>query len=93
METENNDILHSTPNETNTNDQKADEQDVVNEINELIKMEKFDATTAINILINAVQASYDKEHFNDLDRYLIAKALTCFKEASDGGNDIVIKVK
>jgi hypothetical protein len=63
------------------------------EINELIKAEKFDPTTAINIIINAVQVSYDKEHFNDLDRFLIAKSLTCFKEYVDRGEDITIKVK
>ena len=62
------------------------------EINELIKAEKLDATTAVNILINAVQVSYDKDHFNDLDRYLIAKSLTCLKSHSESGEDIVIKV-
>jgi len=45
----------------------------------------------MNILINAVQVSYDKEHFNDLDRYLIAKSLTTFKDLADKQEDIVIK--
>ena len=63
----------------------------IDEINDLIKAEKIDTTTAINILINAVQVSYDKEHFNDLDRYLIAKSLTTFKDLADKGEDIVIK--
>lgn len=62
------------------------------EINELIKMEKLDPTTSVNILINAVQVSYDKDHFNDLDRYLIAKSLSCLKSFSDSGEDILIKV-
>jgi hypothetical protein len=70
-----------------------EEQERIDEINELIKSEKLDPTTAMNILINAVQVSYDKEHFNDLDRYLIAKALTCFKDFVDSGEDVVIKVK
>jgi hypothetical protein len=70
-----------------------EEQERIDEINELIKSEKLDPTTAMNILINAVQVSYDKEHFNDLDRYLIAKALTCFKDFVDSGEDLVIKVK
>ena len=56
-------------------------------------MEKFDPTTSLNILINAVQASYDKDHFNDLDRYLIAKSLTCFKEMSVAGENFTIMVK
>jgi hypothetical protein len=68
-----------------------DEKERIDEINDLIKAEKIDPTTAMNILINAVQVSYDKEHFNDLDRYLIAKSLTTFKDLSDKGEDIVIK--
>lgn len=64
----------------------------IDEINELIKAEKLDVTTSMNIIINAVQASFDKEHFNDLDRYLIAKALDCFKEKVDAGEDFIIKV-
>ena len=63
----------------------------IDEINDLIKAEKIDSTTAMNILINAVQVSYDKDHFNDLDRYLIAKSLTTFKDLADNGEDIVIK--
>jgi hypothetical protein len=70
-----------------------EEQARIDEINELIKAEKLDPTTSMNILINAVQVSYDKEHFNDLDRYLIAKSLTCFKELVDAGEDFTIKVK
>jgi len=62
------------------------------EINEIIKAEKLDPTTSLNILINAVQVSYDKDHFNDLDRFLIAKSLSCLKTFSDAGEDIVIKV-
>lgn len=65
----------------------------IDEINELIKAESLDPTTSLNILINAVQASYDKDHFNDLDRYLITKALTCFKTYVDNGEDITISVK
>lgn len=68
-----------------------DEKARIDEINDLIKAEKIDPTTAMNILINAVQVSYDKEHFNDLDRYLIAKSLTTFKDLSEKGEDIVIK--
>jgi hypothetical protein len=69
-----------------------EEKERYDEINELIKAEKLEPTTAINILINAVQVSYDKEHFNDLDRYLISKSLSCLKSYSDSGEDIVIKV-
>lgn len=70
-----------------------EEQARIEEINELIKAEKLDPNTSMNILISAVQASYDKDHFNDLDRYLIAKALTCFKEKVDAGEDFTINVR
>ena len=70
----------------------AEERERIDEINELIKAEKLDATTAMNILINAVQVSYDKDHFNELDRYLIAKSLMCFKEYVEKGEDFTIKV-
>jgi hypothetical protein len=69
-----------------------EQQARIDEVNKLIKAEKLDPTTSINIIINAVQVSYDKDHFNDLDRYLIAKALTCFKEFIDKGEDFTIKV-
>ena len=68
-----------------------DEKERIDEINDLLKAETLDTTTAMNILINAVQVSYDKEHFNDLDRYLIAKSLTTFKDLADKQEDIVIK--
>lgn len=80
-------------NEFDMSELSIEEQERMDEINELIKAEKLDPTTSMNILINAVQVSYDKEHFNDLDRYLIAKALTCFKDYVDAGEDFTINVK
>jgi len=80
-------------NEFDMSQLSMEEQERMDEINELIKTEKLDPTTSMNILINAVQVSYDKEHFNDLDRYLIAKALTCFKDYVDTGEDFTINVK
>ena len=80
-------------NEFDMSQLSIEEQERMDEINELIKAEKLDPTTSMNILINAVQVSYDKEHFNDLDRYLIAKALTCFKDYVDAGEDFTINVK
>lgn len=65
----------------------------LDELKELVNADKLDTTTSMNILINAVQASYDKDHFNDVDRYLIYKSLNCFKELVELGEDIVIKVK
>ena len=63
------------------------------EISNIINSEKLDIRTAMNILINAIQVSYDKEHFNDFDRYLINKSLTTFKHYADSKEDIVIKFK
>ena len=86
-------------NEQQINEQPINEQPInpedqerMDEINELIKADKLDPTTSMNILINAVQVSFDKDHFNELDRYLIAKALTCFKEKVDNGEDFTISV-
>jgi len=70
-----------------------EDRERMDEINELLNSESLDPTTAMNILINAVQVSYDKEHFNDLDRYLIAKSLSCFKDLTEKGEDIILKTK
>lgn len=71
----------------------AETQARIDEVNKIIEAESIEPTVAINILINAVQVSFDKEHFNDLDRYLISKALTCLKEKVDSGEDFLVKVK
>lgn len=71
----------------------AETQARIDEVNQIIEAETIEPTVAINIIINAVQLSFDKEHFNDLDRYLISKALTCLKEKVDAGEDFLIKVK
>lgn len=68
-------------------------EDQISEINELLNSESIDTTVAMNIIINAVQVSFDKDHFNDLDRMLISKALNSLKEKIDIGEDIIIKVK
>jgi hypothetical protein len=71
----------------------AETQARIDEVNKIIEAETIEPTVAINIIVNAVQVSFDKEHFNDLDRYLISKALSCLKEKIDAGEDFVIKVK
>jgi hypothetical protein len=63
------------------------------EVKSLVEAEKLDPTTSLNIIINAVQLVFDSELLNDLDRYLIAKSLTCFKNHVEAGEDIVISVK
>jgi hypothetical protein len=65
----------------------------MDEIKALVEAETLDPTTSINILINAVQVAFDSELYNDLDRYLIAKSLNCFKDYVEKGEDVVIKVK
>lgn len=67
-------------------------QEKIKEIEEIVKAEKIEPTTALNILINAIQVTFESEYFNDLDKFLIAKALTCFKSYVDSGEDITIKV-
>jgi hypothetical protein len=67
--------------------------DKVKEIEEIVKSEKIEPTTALNILINAIQVTFDSEDFNELDKYLIVKSLNCFKEYVDAGENFMIKVK
>jgi len=69
-----------------------EEKERMEEVKSLVEAESLDPTTSMNILINAVQLSFDSELFNDLDRYLIAKSLNCFKSYVDKGEDILLKV-
>jgi hypothetical protein len=62
---------------------------ITNKINDAIESERLDLSTSINILINAVQANYDR--FSDLDKFLISKSLSTFKSYADSKEDIVIK--
>jgi hypothetical protein len=62
------------------------------EVKALVEAESLDPTTSMNIIINAVQVTFDSDMYNDLDRYLIAKSLNCFKSYVDKGEDIVLKV-
>lgn len=79
-------------NETTELENDPKYQEKIKEIEEIVKAEKIEPTTALNILINAVQVTFESEYFNDLDKFLIAKALTCFKTYVDAGEDFTIKV-
>jgi hypothetical protein len=65
----------------------------IKEISDILKKDEIDPTTAINILISTAQSSFDKPHFNDLDRALIAKALDCLEKKIKTGKNFQIKVK
>jgi hypothetical protein len=69
-----------------------EEQARMEEVKSLVEAESLDPTTSMNILINAVQLAFDSDVFNDLDRYLIAKSLNCFKSYVEKGEDILLKV-
>ena len=79
--------------ENTDNNQIEIDEERIKEIEELVEAEKIEPTTALNILINAVQVTFDSDKFNDLDKFLIAKALTCFKSYVDSGENFIIKVK
>jgi len=70
-----------------------EQSDKLKEITEILNSDKIEPTIALNILISAIQSSFDKSHFNDLDRALISKALDCFKEKLDLGKNFMIRVK
>jgi hypothetical protein len=82
--------------EQNENDNSVfsqEEENRLKEVQEILEAEKIDPTTALNILLGAINVSYDKECFNDLDRALIGKALLTFKDLVEVGEDFIIKVK
>jgi hypothetical protein len=73
-------------------DELSEDQKLRNEqIQSLIDAPELDTATAMNIIFNAIQVSFDKPHFNDLDRYLISKSLSTFKGIADKGEDIIVK--
>lgn len=55
----------------------------------IIKSDRMEIETAMNILINAVQEKYDE--FSDLDKYLIGKSLSTFLSYYELKEDITIK--
>ena len=79
-------------NEKDLSQLTPEEQERVDELQQLLLNDEIDPTLAINILINAVQICYGKEIFDELDKYLIARALSCIKDHVDRGEDLVIKV-
>jgi|694.fasta_scaffold127639_3 hypothetical protein len=91
-EQSNNETIESMGFEPNQKEFSQEEKARMEEIKELVDAESLDPTTSMNIIINAVQACFDSEMFNDLDRYLIAKSLNCFKGYVERGEDLVIKV-
>jgi hypothetical protein len=81
-------------NEQNQMDEiTPDMQEQIKEIKEILDSPEIEPTMALNIIINAVQVCYDSEEvFNDLDKALISKALTCFQDRVKKGENFVIKV-
>lgn len=80
--------------EPNTEKELTEEEKArLEEVKALVEAETIDTTTAMNIIVNAVQVAFDSNMFNDLDKYLIAKSLNAFKEYVDRGEDIILKVK
>jgi len=69
-------------------------QTQMDEINSILNNPQIEPTMALNIIINAVQVCYDMEElFNDLDRALISKALTCFQEKVANKENFTINVE
>ena len=67
-------------------------EEKIEEIKRILEKKMIDPTTALNILISAVQSSFDKPHFNDLDKALILKALECFEDKVNLGKNFMIKI-
>jgi len=63
----------------------------MNAINDIINTDIIDNTTALNILINVAQATFDSGLLNDLDRHLIVKAFACIEDSISKCEDFIIK--
>jgi hypothetical protein len=85
--------MEISQNELDESTLSPEETQKLEEVQEILKAESIEPTVALNILIHAINVSYDKEHFNDLDRMLIVKALDCFKSYIDKGENFEIMVK
>lgn len=64
----------------------------MDEINLLLSKPQIEPTQALNIIINAVQVCFGSETFNDLDKALISKALSCFQDKIEKNENFEIKV-
>ena len=60
-------------------------------LKEIVNSDRLDSTLTMNILINAAKSNWN--NFNDVDRFLISKALQTIKYYADNKEDIVIKFK
>jgi hypothetical protein len=82
----------TTPNVEEQKEMTPEMQERLDQINSILQADEIEPTTALNILINATQVSFDKEHFTDLDRFLISKALNCLSKKVEEGQDFLVKV-
>ena len=55
----------------------------------IIKSERMDIETALNVLINSIQSKYDE--FSDIDKYIIGESLSTFLSYYESEEDIIIK--
>ncbi len=53
-------------------------------------LQSLDATDALNILIGAIDATYDSELHNELDRFFITYSLKIIKDMVDKKEPIII---
>ena len=66
--------------------------DKIREVKDILEKE-LDPTTALNIILSAVKITFDDSRLNELDRALISKALMCFSEKVELGENFTINVK
>ena len=68
-------------------------QEQMNEIHQILNTPIIEPPMALNIIIEAVQVCYEKDDiFNELDKALISKALSCFQEKVKNNETITINV-
>lgn len=76
----------------NLENNSTEELQIQQEVLDILNSEFIEPTMAINILINAVQASFDHDCYTDTDRQLILKSLQSLRRQIDLGEDFTIKV-
>lgn len=79
-------------NEINQEEISPELQAQMEEINSLLNKPQIEPTQALNIIINAVQVCYETDIFNELDKALISKALSCFQDKIEKNENFEIKV-
>ena len=60
-------------------------------LKEIVNSDRLDSTLSMNILINAAKSNWN--NFNDVDRFLISKALQTIQHHAQNKEDFIVKFR